>query len=193
MKKLLFFSLCTALTALAFAGPGHAHIGDNAPNFTLSDSEGNQVSLSDFKDKTVVLEWINPDCPFVKRHYKAGTMKKLAAKYDDVVWLAINSTKYADHDHNNEWIEKHTLSYTILDDSEGQVGRAYAAQTTPHMFIIHEGTLVYAGAIDDDPNGNKDEPVNFVDQALAEIQAGKAVSNSKTKPYGCSVKYKSRS
>jgi len=177
----------------ATAGDG-VSVGDPAPDFTLTDSAGNEVSLSDFEGKIVVLEWLNPDCPFVQRHYKAGTMKDLATKYDGegVVWLTINSTNYMDGAANAKFKADNSLPYTILVDQAGDVGHLYGAKTTPHMYIIDgSGSLVYIGAIDDDPRGNKGEPaVNYVAVALDEVIAGKSVTNAETKPYGCSVKYK---
>jgi peroxiredoxin len=130
----------------------------------------------------------------VKRHYKAGTMKKLATAYGSkgVVWLTINSTHYMDAAANAKFKADNDLPYTILVDQSGTVGRLYDAKTTPHMYIIDGGgELVYIGAIDDDPRGNKGEPVtNYVAAALDEELAGKAVTTAETKPYGCSVKYK---
>ncbi|MGC9453400.1 MAG: thioredoxin family protein [Phycisphaerae bacterium] len=163
-----------------------------APDFTLQDQDGNEVSLSDYDGHIVVLEWINWDCPFVQRHYEAGTMKTLAEEYadDGVVWLAINSTHYATQAKDREWIEQYDLPYPILHDPDGEVGHAYDAKTTPHMYIIdRDGGLVYEGAIDDDPRGNKDEPVNYVRKALDELLAGEDVSTPGTRPYGCTVKY----
>jgi peroxiredoxin len=157
------------------------------------DTEGHSVSLSDFAGKIVVLEWLNPDCPYVKRHYKAGTMKGLAEKYasKDVVWLTINSTHYMDAAANAKFKADNGLPYTILVDQDGTVGHTYDAATTPHMYIIDgEGTLVYVGAIDDDPRGSSDAPSNYVAAALDEVTAGKPVTTAETKPYGCSVKYK---
>ena len=177
----------------ATAGDG-VSVGDTAPDFTLADSAGNEVSLSDFEGKIVVLEWLNPDCPFEQRHYKAGTMKDLATKYEgkDVVWLTINSTNYMDAAANAKFKADNELPYTILVDQSGEVGHLYGAKTTPHMYIIDgSGSLVYIGAIDDDPRGNKGEPaVNYVAAALDEMLAGSAVTTAETKPYGCSVKYK---
>jgi peroxiredoxin len=177
----------------AIAGDG-VSVGDAAPAFTLADTVGNEVRLSDFEGKIVVLEWLNPDCPFVQRHYKAGTMKNLATKYDGegVVWLTINSTNYMDGAANAKFKAENDLPYTILVDQSGEVGHLYDAKTTPHMYIIDgTGTLIYIGAIDDDPRGNKGEPaVNYVAVALDEVLAGSAVTTAETKPYGCSVKYK---
>ena len=192
MRTATVIAAMLAATAVG-AGDG-VSVGDQAPDFTLSDTAGNVVSLSDFKGKIVVLEWLNPDCPFVQRHYKAGTMKKLATAYGDkgVVWLTINSTNYMDAAANAKFKNDNNLSSTILVDQAGKVGHLYEAKTTPHMYIIDgEGRLVYNGAIDDDPRGNKGEStVNYVAVALDEVVAGKAVTTAETKPYGCSVKYK---
>jgi peroxiredoxin len=180
-------------SACAGGDSAAATLGSPAPAFALEDQNGKKVSLSDYAGKIVVLEWVNPDCPFVQRHYKAKTMITLAEKYKakDVVWLAINTTQYMNKDTNKQWISQHQLSYPILDDHLGQVGKLYGAKTTPHMFIIDKsGKLVYAGGIDDDPRGSKQgSAVNYVDRALEELLAGKPVSVSQTKPYGCSVKY----
>lgn len=165
-----------------------------APQFTLKNYDGKEVSLSDYAGKIVVLEWFNYECPFVVYHYeKPKTMAGLADKYKDkdVVWLAVNSTKHLKTEKNRAFAEEHKLGYPILDDRAGKVGRAYGAKTTPHMFIIDaKGKIVYDGGIDNSPMGRKKEDaVNYVDKALAELTAGKAVSTPKTKPYGCSVKY----
>jgi peroxiredoxin len=185
--------ISTAIAGAALAGPG-VDVGDTAPAFTLNDSAGNTVSLADFKGKVVVLEWVNPDCPFVKRHYQEGTMKKLASAYGErgVVWLTVNSTKYMDASANAAFVKKQDISWPVLVDQDGTVGHAYGAQTTPHMYIIDaEGKLVYNGAIDDDPRGGTPaaERTDYVAKALDEVLAGKAVSTPETKPYGCSVKY----
>ncbi|AXA36513.1 MAG: thioredoxin family protein [Candidatus Sumerlaea chitinivorans] len=168
-------------------------IGSAAPDFELKDSSGKVHRLSDYKGKIVVLEWINPTCPFVKRHYKANTMKSLAEKYakDGVVWLAIDSSHFVTAEDAQKWIEQNKLSYPILIDADGKVGNLYGAKTTPHMFIVNkDGTLAYRGAIDDDPRGEKEKPLNYVDAALAKLVAGQAPETVETKPYGCSVKYK---
>jgi peroxiredoxin len=192
MKKTM--TLLMTMLAMASVAMAGVNVGDTAPAFTLMDTEGKPVSLSDFEGKIVVLEWLNPDCPYVKRHYKAGTMKQLATAYGDdgVVWLTINSTHYMDAAANASFKASNQLPYTILVDQSGKVGHLYDAKTTPHMYIIDgDGKLVYIGAIDDDPRGNKGEPVtNYVAAALDEVVAGKAVTTSETKPYGCSVKYK---
>jgi len=183
----LFFGLMPVVNLLFPAGG--AKPGNAAPAFSLADQNGKVVRLEDFQQQTVVLEWVNPDCPFVVRHYNAGTFVKLAEQFKgEIVWLAINSTHYAGAADNQAWIEKHNIPYPILLDSDGAVGRSYGAQTTPQMAVIHKGVVVYLGAIDDDPRG-KGAQVNYVEQALNELRAGKTVSVPQTKPYGCSVKY----
>lgn len=165
-----------------------------AKDFTLQDQNGSEVSLSDYDNKIVVLEWLNPDCPFVQRHYKEKTMVTLSDRYkeSEVVWLAINSTHYMGEEDNKKWADTFNVSYPILDDHSGEVGKVYGAKTTPHMFIIDTtDNLVYNGAIDDDPRGSKapGERTNYVDNALFQMEKGEVVEISKSKPYGCSVKY----
>jgi peroxiredoxin len=167
-----------------------------APPFTLSTFDGKKVSLSDYSGKIVVLEWLNFECPFSLYHHKTvKTMTKLAEKYKDknVVWLAINSTSHTTPQANKEFAEKQKLPYPILDDRSGQVGHAYDAKTTPHMYVINRrGSIVYEGAIDNAPLGNVpggQELINYVDKALDELTTGRRVSIGKTEPYGCSVKY----
>ena len=163
--------------------------------FTLEDQTGKDVSLDDFKGKVVVLEWVNPECPFVQRHYKNGTMVNLANEYKDrgVVWLAINSTKHFNQEKNREFHEQYNLPFPVLDDHTGVVGKRFQAKTTPQMFVIDKvGQIAYAGAIDDDSSiggGKGNATENYVKKALDELLAGKAVTTSQTKPYGCSVKY----
>ena len=141
-----------------------------------------------------MLEWFNYECPFVTYHYgKVKTMTTLANEYKDknVVWLAINSTGHLVTEKNKEFAGKHEISYPILDDRTGKIGRAYGAKTTPHMFIIDtEGKIVYSGAIDNSPRGKKKEnAINYADKVLTELTTGKTISISNTEPYGCSVKY----
>lgn len=167
--------------------------GPRAPLFELSDQAGKPVALRNYLDRVVVLEWVNPDCPFVQRHYREGTMKLRAERYAarGVAWLAINSTGTAGVEKNLRFHEAQKLAYPVLDDSFGVVGRMYGAKTTPHMFLIDRGRIVYSGAIDDDPTGAKsaDERVNYLDAAVEEVLAGKAVGTPRTKPYGCPVKF----
>jgi peroxiredoxin len=170
--------------------------GRRAPEFRLNSFDGRAVRLSNYRGKTVVLEWLNFECPFVVHHYgKPNTMTQLAKKYKDkdVVWLAINSTSHTTPEANKAFAEKHKLAYPILDDRSGEVGHAYGAKTTPHMYIIDaRGNIAYDGAIDNSPQGKTPagaKLTNYVDKALAELTAGKEVSTKNTKPYGCSVKY----
>ena len=165
-----------------------------APEFTLNTFDGKEISLSDYRGKIVVLEWFNFECPYVMHHYETtDTMVGLANKYKsrNVAWLAINSTSHITPQANKEFTRKYKLPFPILDDRPGRVGHAYGAKTTPHMYIISpRGNILYEGAIDNSPLGRKKEGViNYVDKALAELTAGKAVSTSESKPYGCSVKY----
>lgn len=164
-----------------------------APDFVLNDQDGKAVRLSELRGKVVVLEWTNYDCPFVGRHYKAGTMKEIAERYaDDAVWLAVNSTNYANVADNKQWAETHKLGYRVLDDHDGKVGRLFGAKTTPHMFVIDKnGAIVYDGAVDNAPSGRQsvDEYVNYVNKAVGELVMGGRVTVSESQPYGCSVKY----
>lgn len=173
--------------------PPQLQVGSAAPNFELVADSGEKLSLSQFKGKTVVLEWTNPDCPFVKRHYAANTMESLAKQYaaQDVVWLAINSSRTATHESNRAWKATEGFAYPVLDDNAGSVGKLYGARTTPHMYIVDkEGILRYQGAIDSDSSGDEAQASNYVRQALDEVLAGKAVTTAQSKPYGCSVKYR---
>ncbi len=175
-------------------------VGAPAPGFTLPDANGKPVHLADFKGKTVVLEWNNPGCPFVKKQYDTGNMQKAqaAAAAQDVVWLTINSGApgkqgHMDGEEAREFLaDKGARPAAYLLDPQGQVGRAYGARTTPHMFVINPaGSLVYAGAIDDTEGSDKQGvPVrNHVLAALTEMKAGQPVSVATSRPYGCSVKY----
>ena len=170
--------------------------GRTAADFELKSFEGRTIKLSSYRGTTVVLEWLNTDCPFVQYHYeKASTMTELAKKYKDknVVWFAVNSTNPTTPEANREFAKKYKLPYPILDDRSGTVGRLYGAITTPHLFIVNkDGVVVYDGAIDNAPNGKTldgGDKVNYVDKALAELTSGQPVSIPKTQSYGCSVKY----
>ncbi len=176
-------------------------IGSQAPNFRLSDANGRAVSLSDFRGKTVVLEWNNPECPFVRKHYGSGNMQKTqaAAKRDGVVWLSINSSAPGKQGNLNAAPAKAAFAAqkaqptAYLLDPDGKVGKTYGASTTPHMYVIDKaGKLVYAGGIDDKPTANPADingARNHVLAALSELKAGKAVSVTSSRPYGCAVKY----
>tara|TARA_R100000027_G_scaffold42924_4_gene32190 strand:+ start:1865 stop:2461 length:597 start_codon:yes stop_codon:yes gene_type:complete len=196
MKNLLFLSLFVLLGASLNAS---VKTGDSAPDFTLLDTDGNEVSLSDFSGKFVVLEWLNHGCPFVKRHYDSGNMQALQEKYSEagVVWLSIVSSAPGKQGHDSAEGHKKTSelksssSVAILMDESGEVGMLYGAKTTPHMYVIDpEGVLLYQGAIDDSPRGgNPGEVNNYVVAALDAAMAGEEVEVTDTRPYGCSVKY----
>lgn len=192
-RLVLLLSSCLIFAPCSYAQTGAVNSGAAAPSFQGTDSSGNAVSLDDLKGKTVVLEWINPDCPYVKRHYQEQTMKKLDEKYgDQIVWLSVNSTHYMDSAANNEWKSEKAVPWSIVVDQSGDIGKAYGAKTTPHMFVIgKDGSIVYQGAIDDDASGDKDpaERVNYVDVALDKYLKGESVAVTATKSYGCSVKY----
>jgi peroxiredoxin len=194
-----------ALAAAVAASPalGSATVGQPAPAFTAVDATGKTVSLADFKGKHVVLEWVNPGCPYVVKHYDSGNMQgtQREATAKGVVWLSVNSTAMDAGDYRKPadmaaWMQKHNAAATsTLMDADGKVGRAYGARTTPHMYIIDPaGKLVYAGAIDSIPSARQADiatATNHVKVALAETLAGKPVSTPVTRPYGCSVKYSS--
>jgi peroxiredoxin len=191
MRTMIGLVAAAVVGVVPAAFAGGASVGDSAPDFTLEDLDGKPVTLSKIGGVRV-LEWVNPDCPFVQRHYKAGTMKKLAADYGakGVTWLTINSTNYMDAEANRKFAEAYGLSQRILVDQDGKVGHLYGAVTTPHMFVIDgAGTIVYAGAIDSDPRGSGEGVTNYVAAALDEVLAGKPVTMPETTPYGCSVKY----
>lgn len=183
----------------------HAHavakVGEKAPDFTLADSKGKEHSLSDFEGKYVVLEWVNYDCPFVKKHYNSSNMQSLQnmAAEKEVVWLSICSSApgkqghFAGDDLNKRIDVEGSKATAYLIDEDGHVGMTYEAKTTPHMYVVDpEGVLIYAGAIDDRPS-TKVEDVkganNYVIQALTASMAGEELATDWTKSYGCSVKY----
>ena len=174
-----------------------AEVGKPAPEFTLKDTEGKPVSLASYRGKTVVLEWFNPDCPFVKYAHGQGPLKSMAAAQvkRGIVWLAINSGAPGKQGHgvgrNAEARKEYTLPHPVLIDEDGKVGRIYGAKTTPHMYVVDaKGVLVYAGAIDNAPLGETDgTPVNYVEKALDALGAGKKIDPGQTRLYGCSVKY----
>lgn len=196
-KSLLTAVLALSITALAFAAdppaptPSTASLGAAAPTFTLPDSSGKTVNLADYKGKVIVLEWINKDCPIDQRVINSKFISSVYEKFKDkVVWLAIDSTASHSKADYEATISHWHIPYPLLNDAKGAVGHLYGAKTTPNMFIINtDGKLVYAGGIDNDPGGSNPNRVNYVDKALTELLAGKPISVSESKPYGCSVKY----
>ena len=198
--KRLALALAAALAIPGFALAA-ATVGQPAPDFSAPDLQGKTVRLADFKGKFVVLEWVNPECPYVRRHYTSGNMpslqKEIATK--DVVWLAVNSSnpssgEFKTPEEMAKWLgQQGAAPKAALIDKDGQVGRAYGARTTPHMYIVDpQGKLIYAGAIDDKRWASTEETKsarNHVRAALGEAMAGKPVSVAATSPYGCSVKY----
>jgi peroxiredoxin len=195
-------TLATVLTTLASAPAlASAVVGEAAPAFTLPDSNGKPRSLAEFQGKVVVLEWWNPECPFVGKHYGSGNMQRLQKEWTakGVVWLTVNSSAagqqgYVDGAKANALMEERGgASTAVLLDHDGNVGKAYGAKTTPHLFVIDgKGRLAYAGGIDDKPSTDKADVAtakNYVSAALAEVTAGKAVTIASTQSYGCGVKY----
>jgi hypothetical protein len=180
-----------------------ATVGQAAPDFTLRDTDGKPVRLSDFRGRHVVLEWTNPGCPFVQKHYRSGNLPALQkeAVAKNVVWLTINSTAPDHGDYLSppqlaRWMgEQRAAASAALMDEDGRVGHAFGARTTPHMYLIDpQGRLIYAGGIDSIPSARVDDiarATNHVRQALDEALAGKPVSRPTAPPYGCSIKYAS--
>lgn len=178
-----------------------AELGKAAPDFTLKDLDGKDVRLADLKGKTVVLEWFNPGCPFVKNAHMKGSLVDAAKRQakNGVVWLAINSGAPGKQGHgaeaNREGAKTFAMANPILLDETGAVGKAYGATNTPHLFVVDaKGTLVYRGAVDNSPDGEGQSAeggklVSYVDAALADLAAGRPVTTADTKAYGCSVKY----
>lgn len=176
-----------------------AEIGAPAPDFELPDLDGNPVKLSDHEGKTVVLEWFNPECPFVKFAHAEGPLKTMAKEQTEkgFVWLAVNSGAPGKQGHgvdeNKEGAKTFGMEHPILLDETGETGKAYGAKTTPHIFIIDpEGKLVFRGGVDNAPMGKPEGDLqNYVTTALEELAAGKPVTDADVRSYGCSVKYAS--
>lgn len=202
--KSLKYALLIVIAAAALFSMGSekvAKVGEMAPDFTLVSSDGNEHSLSDFKGKYVVLEWVNYGCPFVVKHYGSNNMQTLQKEMTDkdVVWLSICSSApgkqgYFEGDDLKKAIKENKAACTAyLQDTDGKVGKMYQAKNTPVMYIVNpEGKLVYAGGIDDVPSADPEDvktAKNYIRAAMDELMAGKAVTNATTKPYGCSVKY----
>lgn len=188
-----------AAPASPLAVPGQAAaVGQPAPDFSLPAADGSTVKLSDYRGKRVVLEWFNPECPFVKAAHDAGPLRDLAGRTtaQGVVWLAINSGAPGKQGHgadvNKEAATRWSLSHPILLDETGEVGHAYGATNTPHMFLVDDkGVLVYRGALDNAPMNDTSgaAKVNLFEDALAALAAGQPVAEADNKAWGCSVKY----
>jgi len=194
MKRIALGIALAAATLVGAVAP--LKVGDKAPEFTAVDENGEQHSLAQYQGRAVVLEWTNSECPFVERHYESGAMKKLAAALGakDVVWLAVNSTYTNTPDDTKAWKKEQGFSYATIQDPDGNIGHMYGARTTPHMFVIDaHGILRYRGAIDDDPQGRKPEPKNYVDSAVQALLASATPNPAETQSYGCSIKYKTAS
>ncbi len=203
--KFKLIATAALLGFMSFSAPSFATaaVGSAAPAFSLTDTAGKTVSLADFKGKHVVLEWVNPGCPYVQKHYVSANMQatQKGAVDKGVVWLAINTTAKDHVDYKAPaamaaWMsEQKAAASATLMDSSGLAGRAYSARTTPQMFVINPaGTIVYAGAIDNKRSANPADvkgATNHVSAALAETLAGKPVTVAATQSYGCSVKYSS--
>lgn len=199
---LLTPNLLVLLTLLAVASPAlAAYVGRAAPEFALADLDGKLHRLSDHRGKIVVLEWFNPGCPYVANSHTRGSLVGTAARLarNGVVWLAVNSGAPGKQGHgvevNRDAARRWSMSYPILLDDSGAVGKAYGATNTPHMFVIaRDGKLVYKGAIDNSPDGERESPqggtlVEYVSAALEDLAAGRSVRTAETKAYGCTVKY----
>lgn len=202
MKPFILLSVAFGLLALGAVARAKVEIGAPAPDFALSDLSGQVHRLSDCRGKVVVLEWHNPECPIVGKHYHSGNMQatQRAAKADGVVWLTINSGApgnqggdYSAADLTKYLQQGGAAPSAYLRDPDGKIGHLYGAKTTPHMFVVdRNGVLVYNGAIDSirssDPADVK-RATNYVSAALADLKAGRAVATASTQPYGCAVKY----
>ena len=182
------------------AALGAAEIGKPAPEFTATDINGQTHKLSDYQGKIVVLESYNSDCPYCHNHYRSGAMQELQRDLTakGVAWLLVNSVSPKHPSHRSadaarkEWASEKINATAWLDDSSGEVGKAYGMRTTPHMFVINaSGVLVYQGAIDDRPapDGDPRTARNYVREAVQKLQAGEKLAVSQTKPYGCGVHY----
>jgi peroxiredoxin len=176
-------------------------VGKQAPDFALTDTNGKTHHLSDYKGKYIVLEWYQPDCPFVRKHYNSGNMQALQKEYatKGVVWLSIDSSaagqegNYPPAELNQIAVKSGAVRTALLLDADGKVGHLYGAKTTPDMYIINpQGVLVYQGAIDDKPSTDLADvktAKNYVKSALNAVMGGQTVATASTRPYGCSVKY----
>jgi peroxiredoxin len=202
MIRKSFLSLAMLVAALVVTLVAYAvRVGNAAPDFTGTDTNGTTQKLSEYRGKYVVLEWTNNGCPYTQKHYESGNMQALQKEWTakGVVWFTVLSSApgeqgYMTASQENTYVGKeHAAPTAVILDPKGVIGHAYEAKTTPHMFVIDpSGKLIYAGAIDDHPTtdpGDIKSSKNYVSEALSESMAGKPVATSYTRPYGCSVKY----
>ncbi len=203
MKSTLIGGLALVLTAAITASGAVAapEIGKSAPDFVGVDSAGNKIRLSDYRGKTVVLEWTNHDCPYVRKHYSTGNMQAIQRKAasSDVIWFSVISSAPGRQGHvdaitaDDLTKSRNAAPTAVLLDPNGKIGRLYKARTTPHMFIVKpDGTLAYKGAIDSKRSSRRSDvkrAKNYVTNALGQMAAGKEVDPAVTRAYGCSVKY----
>jgi peroxiredoxin len=201
MKQLHRYVLSAGISLLLVLSASAVRVGEPAPTFTATDSNGNTQRLSDYKGKFVVLEWHNQGCPYTKKHYESGNMQRLQKEWTGkgVVWFTVISSApgkqgYVTAAQENDYAKRMNASPTaVLMDPQGGLGHLYGAKTTPHMYIIDpSGNLIYNGAIDDHPTADQSDisgSKNYVSAALDEALSGKPVSAASTTPYGCSVKY----
>lgn len=200
MKKLILGLLFIFLMgSTSFATP--LVLGEEVPDFTLIDTEGKEHTLSDYEGHRIVLEWSNPDCPFVVKHYGSGNMQELQGRYTEagVKWFIIASSAPGKQGHysGEEWndiiLKQESSPTAVLLDPTGKVGRLFNAKTTPHMYILNdERQLLYQGAIDSKNSANPDDissSTNYVSAALDALLAEEQIEITETKAYGCSVKY----
>jgi len=200
MKRGFAWVVSLVVTALSIAALA-ARVGEPAPNFTATDSNGKAHTLSSYRGKFVVLEWHNQGCPYTKKHYDSGNMERLQKEWTQkgVVWFTVISSApgtqgYVTAEQENDYMRRMNAAPTAaLLDPTGDLGHLYGAKTTPHMFIINpDGVLIYDGAIDDKSTPDQaDIPssTNYVSLALSEAMSGRPVSTPTSRPYGCSVKY----
>ena len=201
-KPVYWLLLLSLLNLMTFAAQAGVTINQPAPDFSGIDSNGNTQSLSQYQGKTVVLEWTNHDCPYVRKHYQSNNMQSLQkeATSAGIVWLSIISSAPGKQGHvsareaNNLTEKRNASPSAVILDEQGQIGRLYGAKTTPHMYIIDPGgKLVYMGGIDNIPSSDAADiaaATNYVKVALESLNDGKPITNNVTRPYGCSVKYR---
>lgn len=201
MRSLLLATVVLGAAAIVYGATSKVEVGASAPNFDAVDATGKAVKLEDYKGKFVVLEWSNFGCPYVQKHYNSGNMQALQKKYTQkgVVWLTIFSSSegqqgYYKPDQLSKLAVEKKMSSKLVPDADGTIGKLYGAKNTPTMFVINpEGNIIYMGGIDDKATPDPEDIAtakNYVAAALDEAMAGKPVTVTKSRPYGCGIKYK---